>query len=110
MRSVMQAQEVLIGISVHGGSGSDKGGLWSQNLLRAMQVAKDEFQATVVGFSGFDGGAFRDVSDICITVPFASTPQVERVLLSLQLLITFCLQERIPQCFQPQKATVSALP
>lgn len=76
IRSLMHPQDVLIGISVHGASGSDKAGQWSQNLLRAMQVAKDEFQATVVGLSGFDGGAFREVADICITAPFPSTPQV----------------------------------
>src|SRR3989344_5310692 len=32
---------VVIGISVHGGSGKDKAGAWSQNLLKAMQFAKD---------------------------------------------------------------------
>src|SRR5258708_40050605 len=98
IRSLMRPRDVLVGISVHGGSGSDKAGLWSQNLLRAMQVAKDEFQATVVGFSGFDGGTFRDVADICITVPFASTPQVESFHLSLEHLITFCLKEKIANC------------
>jgi len=49
LRSLMRPRDVLIGISVHGGSGSDKAGLWSQNLLRAMQVAKAEFDATVIG-------------------------------------------------------------
>src|SRR3954468_14173788 len=73
LRSLMRPRDVLIGISVHGGSGSDRAGLWSQNLLRAMQVAKEEFQATVIGFSGFDGGAFRDMADICLTVPAPST-------------------------------------
>ena len=92
---------VLIGISVHGGSGSDKAGLWSQNLLRAMRVAKDEFQATVVGFSGFDGGAFREVADVCLTVPFPSTPQVESFHLTLEHLITFCLKEKIANCSTP---------
>src|SRR5260370_16737737 len=101
MRSVMQAQEVLIGISVHGGSGSDKGGLWSQNLLRAMQVAKDEFQATVVGFSGFDGGAFRDGADVCLTVPFPWTPQAEAFHLTLEHLITFWLKGNIPNYSTP---------
>src|SRR5437879_12833280 len=76
IRSLMRPRDVLIGISVHGGSGSDKAGLWSQNLLRAMRVAKDEFQATVVGFSGFDGGAFRDVADICVTAPFPDRKSV----------------------------------
>ena len=101
IRSLMRPRDVLIGISVHGGSGSDKAGLWSQNLLRAMRVAKDEFQATVVGFSGFDGGAFRDVADVCLTVPFRSTPQVESFHLTLEHLITFCLKEKIANCTPP---------
>jgi len=99
IRSLMRpGGDVLIGISVHGGSGSDKAGLWSQNLLRAMQVAKDEFGATVIGLSGFDGGAFRQVADVCLTVPFASTPQVESFHLALEHLITFCLKEKIANC------------
>ena len=99
VRSLMRpGGDVLIGISVHGGSGSDKAGLWSQNLLRAMQVAKDEFGATVIGLSGFDGGAFRQVADVCLTVPFASTPQVESFHLALEHLITFCLKEKIANC------------
>src|SRR5215467_12188900 len=64
IRSLMQPHDVLIGISVHGGGGSDKAGPWSQNLLRAMQVAKEEFQATVIGMSGFDGGEFLRVADV----------------------------------------------
>src|SRR4029079_10420003 len=48
LRNLMRPGDLLIGISVHGGSGSDKAGLWSQNLLGAMQVARDEFQATIV--------------------------------------------------------------
>ncbi len=98
LRSLMRSGDVLIGISVHGGSGADKAGLWSQNLLRAMQVAKDEFQATVIGLSGFDGGAFRQAADICVTVPFPSTPQVESFHLALEHLITFCLKEKIANC------------
>ncbi len=101
LRSLMRPRDVLIGISVHGGSGSDKAGLWSQNLLRAMRVAKEEFRATVVGFSGFDGGAFRDAADICLTVPFPSTPQVESFHLALEHLITFCLKEKIATCSLP---------
>jgi D-sedoheptulose 7-phosphate isomerase len=101
LRSLMRPRDVLIGISVHGGSGSDHAGLWSQNLLRAMQVAREEFQATVVGFSGFDGGAFRDAADVCLTVPFPSTPQVESFHLVLEHLITFCLKEKIANCTHP---------
>ena len=45
-----------------------------------------------------DGGAFRQVADVCLTVPFASTPQVESFHLALEHLITFCLKEKIANC------------
>jgi D-sedoheptulose 7-phosphate isomerase len=97
IRGLMRPRDVLIGISVHGG-GAGKAEAWSQNLLRAMQVAKGEFQATVMGFSGFDGGAFRQTAGICLTVPFPSTPQVMSFHLALEHLITFCLKEKIVHC------------
>ena len=60
LRNLMRNGDVLIGISVHGGSGQDKAGLWSQNLLKAMKTAKDEYGATLIGFSGFDVKGGRD--------------------------------------------------
>jgi D-sedoheptulose 7-phosphate isomerase len=95
LRSLMRAGDVLVAISVHGGSGADRAGPWSQNLLRAVQTAKQEFGATVIGFAGFDGGALREMADICVVVPLASTPQVESFHLALEHLITFCLREKI---------------
>ena len=95
LRSLMRAGDVLVAISVHGGSGADRAGPWSQNLLRAVQTAKQEFGATVIGFSGFDGGALREMADICVVVPLASTPQVESFHLALEHLVTFCLREKI---------------
>ena len=98
IRSLMRPRDVLIAISVHGGSGADQAGVWSQNLLRAMKVAKKEFGATVIGFSGFDAGAFRQIADLCLNVPVSSTPQVESFHLVLEHLVTFCLKERIAAC------------
>ncbi len=95
LRNLMRNGDVLIGISVHGGSGQDKAGLWSQNLLKAMQAAKDEYGATLIGFSGFDGGVFTEICDVCMVVPFDSTPQVESFHLALEHLITNCLKEKI---------------
>ena len=55
LRNFFRKGDVLIAISVHGGSGSDKAGLWSQNLLKAVKYAKDN-GGKVVGLAGFDGG------------------------------------------------------
>jgi D-sedoheptulose 7-phosphate isomerase len=95
LENLMGKGDVLIGISVHGGSGQDKGGPWSQNLLRAMVTAKQKFQATTIGLSGFDGGAMKEMADICVVVPFNSTPQVESFHVVLHHLVTFALREKI---------------
>ena len=89
-----QPGDVFIALSVHGGSGKDKAGAWSQNLLRAMQMAKDKGLKTV-GFAGFDGGAMKDLADVCVVVPADSTPHVESFHVVLHHLITFRLKELI---------------
>ena len=86
--------DILICISVHGGAGKDKAGLWSQNLLKAMKYA-GEMGGKTIGFSGFDGGPMKEIADVCIVVPADSTPQVESFHTALEHLICSCLKERI---------------
>ena len=88
--------DVLILLSVHGGSGAGNAGSWSQNLLRALQVAQEK-GARVLGLSGFDGGALREMADVCITVPVDSTPQVESFHLALEHLMCDCLRQKIAE-------------
>ncbi|MCI0531976.1 MAG: SIS domain-containing protein [candidate division Zixibacteria bacterium] len=95
LKNLMRKGDVLIGISVHGGTGKDRAGLWSQNLLKAMKLAKEEYDAALIGFSGFDGGVFQQICDACIVVPFDSTPQVESFHLALEHLVTNCLKLKI---------------
>jgi D-sedoheptulose 7-phosphate isomerase len=92
--SHFQEGDVLICISVHGGAGKDKAGLWSQNLLKAMKYARDMGGKTI-GFSGFDGGPMKEIADACIVVPVNSTPQVESFHLALEHMICSCLREKI---------------
>jgi D-sedoheptulose 7-phosphate isomerase len=75
------AGDVLVCLSVHGGSGADKAGPWSQNLVSAADFAKKR-GARVVALVGYDGGALRQMADASIIVPAAksghtSTPHVE---------------------------------
>jgi D-sedoheptulose 7-phosphate isomerase len=86
LRNFFRRGDVLVAISVHGGSGSDKAGPWSQNLLKAVKYAKDN-GGKVVGLSGFDGGVLKTASDTCIVVPANSTPHVEGMHLVLTHLI-----------------------
>ena len=60
-----------------------------------MQTAREEYGATIVGFTGFDGGVLRQAADVCVHVPLPSTPQVESFHLVLEHLITFCLKDKI---------------
>ena len=84
--------DMLIAISVHGGSGKDKAGLWSQNLTKAIDYVK-KHDGITLGLSGFDGGAMKEMCDACVTVPANSTPLVESFHMVLEHLIAFELQE-----------------
>ena len=55
LRPWLQEGDVLMGLSVHGGSGEGDAGPWSQNLVKAIRLAKER-KAKIIGFSGFGGG------------------------------------------------------
>jgi D-sedoheptulose 7-phosphate isomerase len=94
----LAAGDTLIGLSVHGGSKRSDGSSWSQNLGRAMALAKER-GAHTVGLSGFEGGALKEVSEVCVVVPIASeplgTPIVEAFHVVLHHLLTTALKRRI---------------
>ena len=94
LRNFFRKGDVLVAISVHGGSGSDKAGPWSQNLLKAVRYAK-EHGGKVVGLSGFDGGVLKTAADACVVVPANSTPHVEGMHLVLTHLMCEQLRERV---------------
>jgi D-sedoheptulose 7-phosphate isomerase len=89
-----RAGDVLVAISVHGGRGADRAGAWSQNLMKAIDYVKRRGGPTL-GLAGFDGGAMRKVCDVCVVVPYDTTPHVEGFHVVLHHLIAFCLAERI---------------
>ena len=96
LKTKFQPGDVLICISVHGGAGKDKAGLWSQNLTKAMLYVKENGGKTI-GLSGFDGGPMKEIADACIVVPAHSTPLVESFHLVLEHLIVFRLKEKIAE-------------
>ena len=96
LKSKFREGDVLICISVHGGSGRDKADLWSQNLVKAMSYAKENGGKTI-GLSGFDGGPMKEIADACVVVPADSTPYVESLHLALEHLICSCLKEKITE-------------
>ena len=90
--------DIVVGFSVHGGSGSDEAGPWSQNLLAAMKLAQKR-EAKIIGFSGFDGGVMKKMADVTLVVPESSeeygTPVIEAFHGVLTHAIVFDLKERI---------------
>lgn len=99
LRNFFRKGDVLVAISVHGGSGSDKAGPWSQNLLKAVKYAKDN-GGRVVGLSGFDGGVLRTAADACIVVPANSTPHVE----GMHLVLTHLMCEQLKEMITPSRS------
>jgi len=95
LRNVMRPGDVLVVFSVHGGAGSDRAGEWSQNLLRAVEVARREFKSPTLAFVGFDGGPLRRLADVSVWVPAESTPLVESLHVALHHAVCGALRERL---------------
>lgn len=90
----LEKDDVLIAISVHGGSGRDRADAWSQNLVKAIQLAKSK-GARTIALTGFDGGVMKDLVDVWINAPSNVTFQVEPVHSIIHHLICECLKQRI---------------
>jgi D-sedoheptulose 7-phosphate isomerase len=103
LRNFFRKGDVVVAISVHGGSGSDKAGPWSQNLLKGVKYAKDN-GGRVVGLSGFDGGMLKTVADACIVVPANSTPHVE----GMHLVLTHLMCEQLREMITPDRNAPTA--
>jgi D-sedoheptulose 7-phosphate isomerase len=94
LENFMNSGDVLIAVSVHGGSGEDKAGIWSQNLLRGVKFVKEN-NGKVISLVGFDGGELKKISDASILVPKNSTPQVEGFHLIITHMICSILRNRL---------------
>ncbi len=100
LRNFLRKGDVVVAISVHGGSGSDKAGPWSQNLMKAVRYAKDN-GAKVIGLAGFDGGLLKTAADACVVVPANSTPHVE----GMHLVLTHLMAEQLRAMISKGKKT-----
>jgi len=96
LRNLMKEGDVFVAMSVHGGSGADVAGPWSQNLLAAAKFVKEK-RGRLIGLVGFDGGVLKKIADACIVVPVNSTPHVEGFHLVLTHLICARLRELIEE-------------
>ena len=80
MRGLLTAQDVLLAISVHGGSG------FSADLVRAVRFA-NQVGAKSIALVGFDGGILHRECTCSIRVPIDSTPQTEAIHLVIEHLL-----------------------
>ena len=96
----LEGGDVVIELSVHGGSGDGDAGPWSQNLVQVARLAKER-GARVIGFSGFGGGALKEMADVCLVVPADEEPLgtslVESYHVALHHLICIALRLRIAE-------------
>lgn len=96
LKNFFKKGDVVIAISVHGGSGRNRAGIWSQNLLAALQFARKN-GGKALSFTGFDGGAMRDLCNVHINVPANSSPHVEGMHVVLHHLVCDALSKKIAE-------------
>lgn len=81
IRAHATEHDIAIGFSTSGNS---------ENVLRAMQAAK-EIGATTVGFSG-EAGALKDNVDIAVAVPSSHTPRIQEAHVLLAHILTHIVE------------------
>jgi D-sedoheptulose 7-phosphate isomerase len=86
MRGLLSEDDVVLAISVHGGSG------FSADLVRAVRYA-NEIGAKTIALVGFDGGVLHRECACSILVPVDSTPQTEAIHLVIEHLLMHLLKE-----------------
>ena len=80
LRGLLAPNDVLVAISVHGGSG------FSADLVRAVRYA-NQIGAKTISLVGFDGGILHRECTCSILVPVDSTPQTEAIHLVIEHLL-----------------------
>jgi D-sedoheptulose 7-phosphate isomerase len=88
LRGLLQQGDVLVAVSVHGGSG------FSADLVRAVRYA-NEVGAKTISLVGFDGGLLHKESSCSILVPVESTPQTEGIHLVIEHLLMHVIKEEL---------------
>jgi D-sedoheptulose 7-phosphate isomerase len=88
MHGLLQANDVVILISVHGGKG------FSQDLVEGLRYARD-VGASTVALVGFDGGLLHQEATCSILVPVDSTPQTEGMHLVIEHVLMDLLRRRL---------------
>lgn len=81
LKNWITKNDVLVGFSVHGGTKK-----WSGNLTKAMNLAKKR-GAKIIGFSGFDGGVMKKMSNACLVVPMDKEPYATPIIEAMHVVL-----------------------
>lgn len=63
----------------------------SPNVIKAAEYAKSR-KGSVIGFTGFEGGRLKELSDICVNIPSDSYEKIEDVHMMLTHIIVCCFK------------------
>lgn len=77
--------DILIGLSTSGNSA---------NIVRAFEMAKEKGMITI-GFTGFTGGAMKEISDYLLNVPSTDTPRIQESHILLGHIICELVEARL---------------
>jgi D-sedoheptulose 7-phosphate isomerase len=88
MRGLLTAEDVVLAVSVHGGSG------FSADLVKAARYAHS-IGARTLALVGFDGGILHRECTCSILVPVQSTPQTEAIHLVIEHLLVHLFKEEL---------------
>jgi len=88
MRGLLTAEDLVLLVSVHGGSG------FSADLVRAARYARSIGAATIA-LVGFDGGILHRECTCSILVPVESTPQTEAIHLVIEHLLMQLIKDAL---------------
>jgi D-sedoheptulose 7-phosphate isomerase len=88
MRGLLTPNDVVLAISVHGGSG------FSTDLVNGMRYART-IGARTIAMVGFDGGILHRECACSILVPVESTPQTESIHVVIQHLLMQIIKEEL---------------
>ena len=78
LKNLVNEKDVVIAISASGNS---------PNIIKGVEYVKEK-KAIVIGFTGFNGGKLRELSDICIHINCDNYGQIEDIHMLLCHLIS----------------------
>lgn len=99
MEPWIKNNDVVFAFSVHGGAERVEGGVWSQNIPKAFELAKER-GAKLVGLSGDTGGVMKQMADACVVVPTVNKDHITVHVEGFHVVIHHLIIHRLKQLIQ----------